>query len=62
MGKGNKRAYNKDQARLGVPILTQQVTNLASIHEDASLIPDLVQWVKDLALLWLWQLQPNFNL
>ena len=26
--------------------------NLTSIHEDASLIPGLVQWFKDLALLW----------
>ena len=26
-------------------------TNLTSIHKDASLIPDLAQWVKDLALL-----------
>ena len=28
--------------------------NLTSIQEDAGLIPCLVQWVKDLALLWLW--------
>ena len=39
---------------LGVPVVTQWVTNLASIHEDTGLLPGLAQWVKDLALLQLW--------
>ena len=33
-----------------VPVVVQQLTNLTGIHEDASLIPDLTQWVKDLVL------------
>ena len=38
----------------GVPIVAQGVKDPASIHEDTGSIPGLTQWVKDLALLWLW--------
>ena len=34
----------------GVPLVADWVKNPTSIHEDAGLIPGLVQWVDDLVL------------
>ena len=39
---------------MGVPVVAQWLTNPTRNHEVSGSIPGLDQWVKDLALLWLW--------
>ena len=48
--KRNKGICLVETGKWGVPVVTQRVKNLTSIHEDAALIPGLAQWVKDLVL------------
>ena len=45
---------SKKKNDIGVSIVTQQVTNLTSIHENSGLIPGLAQWIKDLHWHELW--------
>ena len=47
--KRNAKKENAQETRFKI-IVSQRVMNPTSIHEDAGLIPSLVQWVKDTAL------------
>ena len=49
LGKYNHTFFTK-KGQVGDPLVAQQVKNLTSIHQDASSIPGLAHWVKDLAL------------
>ena len=40
--------------KMGILIVAQRAKNPNVIQEDSSLILGLTQWVKDLALPWLW--------
>ena len=46
--------YLSINLKTGVPFVAQRLTIPSRIHEHAGSISDLTQWVKDLALLWLW--------
>ena len=53
--KQGEQYYGSDRGllglnKLGVLVVTQQVTNPSSIHENAGSTPGLAQWVKDSAL------------
>ena len=52
--KTKKKKPKNKNFHLGVPVVTQWLTNPTRNHEVAGSIPGLAQWVKDLALLWLW--------
>ena len=39
-----------EMCHIRVPIVTQWLENLSSVHEDEGSIPGLAQWVKDPAL------------
>ena len=45
-GEGVGWRWSEDTNFSGVPSVAQRLTNPARIHEDASSIPGLAQWVK----------------
>ena len=47
--KGKIKSFSDKSSHNGLVVM-----NLTRIHEDTNSIPGLAQWVKDLALLWLW--------
>ena len=52
LGNGkNKKKKKKKKKILGVPVMAQWLTNPTRKQEVVGSIPDLAQWVKDLALL-----------
>ena len=42
--------FSLKMVNFGVPVVPQQVSYPASIHEDSGSIPGFAQWVKDLAM------------
>ena len=42
--------YSTQEEKIRVPIMAQWKMNLTGKHEVVGLIPDLAQWVKDIAL------------
>ena len=50
----NAKQHSITKRKLGVPVVAQQSPNPTRSHEVAGSIPSLTQWIRDLALLWLW--------